>query len=549
LTSTVVADRPTSSAAEALAAGRWDEARAAFEATLAAGDSAEARLGLATALWWLGENRASVEQCTAAYSLFRRRGDTDGAVGCALWLGITYKANFANLPAANGWIARAQRLLEPIDPGPAHASLWITRAYRMADLGAAERLTRQALDLATAIGDVDLELIAASQLGLIAVGKGEVAHGLALIDEAMAAVLGGEACNLDTVVYTCCDMLNACELAGDAERATQWCKVADQFVATYGCPFLYAECRILYGGVLTAIGRWAEAEHELLTGMRTTRDVCPGLHNRALTRLANLRIRQGRLEEAERLLGDAGGVAEAEVALSAAALMLARGDGDGASRLLEHRWRTLKTHRMRQAVALDVLVDAHLAAADVFAANAAASRLLAIAASAGDVLTAVAAAAAGRVAAGTGATDTAIGRLEDAASRFADLGMPFETARARFDLARLLAPSVPDLAVAHARSALDGFTRLGAALEADRVAAFLRTHGVVARTGPKGVGALTTREQEVLRLLAHGLSNPEIASRLYVSRRTAAHHVSSILAKLDVANRAAAAAYARDVLG
>ena len=65
-------------------------------------------------------------------------------------------------------------------------------------------------------------------------------------------------------------MLNACELAGDAERAAQWCKVADQFVAGYGCPFLYAECRILYGGVLTAIGRWDEAERQLSAGVRAT---------------------------------------------------------------------------------------------------------------------------------------------------------------------------------------------------------------------------------------------------------------------------------------
>jgi DNA-binding NarL/FixJ family response regulator len=420
----------------------------------------------------------------------------------------------------------------------------------MADLDEAETLTRRALELARSVGDVDLELIASSQLGLIGVGRGDLSGGLTQIDETMATVLAGEASQLDTVVYACCDMLTACELAGDAERAAQWCKVADQFVARYGCPFLYAECRILYGGVLTAIGRWGEAERELTTGVRVTRDACPGLHHRALTRLANLRIRQGRLEEAERLVAEAGGVAEAasEVTLSAAALMLARGDGDGAGRLLVHRWRTLDSSRTRQAAALDVLVDAHLAAGDLAAATAAASRLEAIADSAGDILAAVAAGASGRVAACAGDANAAVEQLEDAASRFATLGMPFETARARYTLAVLLAPSLPDLAVAHARAALDGFTELGAALDADRVAAFLRGHGVVARTGPRGVGALTGREQEVLRLLADGLSNPEIASRLYVSRRTAAHHVSNILAKLNVTNRAAAAACARDVL-
>ena len=82
------------------------------------------------------------------------------------------------------------------------------------------------------------------------------AEGFALIDEAMAAALAGECSTLDTVVYTCCDMLNACELASDVERADQWCRAADDFVKSYGCPFLYAECRISYGSVLTAKGRW-----------------------------------------------------------------------------------------------------------------------------------------------------------------------------------------------------------------------------------------------------------------------------------------------------
>ena len=134
----------------ALAAGRWDEARGAFAAALAHSESAEARLGLASALWWLGENEASVAECTRAYSLFRRAGDIEHSVQCALWLAITYKANFANYPAANGWIGRADRLLVSLDPGPLHGHRLVARAYRMPDLARAEELTRRAVALAHA---------------------------------------------------------------------------------------------------------------------------------------------------------------------------------------------------------------------------------------------------------------------------------------------------------------------------------------------------------------------------------------------------------------
>jgi DNA-binding CsgD family transcriptional regulator len=536
----------TEAGAEALQRGRWSEARVAFEASIADGETAQARLGLATALWWLGDNRASVKHCTTAYSLFRRSGDIDGAVESALWLAITYKANFANFAAANGWIARAERLLGPVQSGPAHAWLWVTKAYRMADLDGAEVLTQRALDLARDIGDVDLELNAASQLGLIRVSKGDVAGGFALLDESMAAALGGEPSNLNTVVYTCCDMLNACELTNDAKRAAQWCQVADEFVESYGCPFLYAECRIYYGSVLTATGRWVDAERELGAGVLITAGACPGLHRRALTRLANLRIRQGRLEEAEQLLDDVGGFAdtESDVALSVAALRLARGDGAGASRLLEHRWRTMERHRAHLTAALDLLVDARLSVGDVDEAAAAAARLAAVAAHGDDHLAAVALAARGRVAVAMGDVETAIALLDDAVGRFSLIEVPFETARTHFEIGRLLAWSQPDLAIDHARRALAGFAQLGAARDADRVAALLRSMGVASAAGRRGAGVLTAREQEVLELLGHGLSNPEIAARLYVSRKTAAHHVSRILTKLNLRSRAAAAAFA-----
>jgi tetratricopeptide (TPR) repeat protein len=293
----------------ALDAGRWAEARAAFEVALAEAETGEGCLGLAVALWWLGENRAGVDRCTRAYTLFRRGGDDLSAARAAIWLGITYKSDFANFAAANGWLGRAERLLDPVPPGVVHGWLWVGRAYRMADLDTAEELTGRAFDIARSAGDVDLELVGLAQLGLIRVGKGNAGGGFALLDEAVAAAMAGERSSLDTVVYTCCDMLNACELADDLERAAQWCQVADDFVATYGCPFLYAECRIYYGSVLTAKGRWQDAERELAAALRITDGACRALYAKALIRLATLRVRQGRLEDADQLLADLGAAA------------------------------------------------------------------------------------------------------------------------------------------------------------------------------------------------------------------------------------------------
>jgi DNA-binding NarL/FixJ family response regulator len=124
------------------------------------------------------------------------------------------------------------------------------------------------------------------------------------------------------------------------------------------------------------------------------------------------------------------------------------------------------------------------------------------------------------------------------------LALPYEAAGAMLDLARALAPTHPELAADHARRALGVFERLGAARQADRADAQLRELGVRARTGPRNVGLLTQREQEVLGLLGQGLTNPEIGRRLHMSRKTAAHHVSRILAKLGARNRAEAAAVA-----
>ena len=143
------------------------------------GETADACFGLAAACGGWARTRPASPRCTRAYALFRRRATSQPAVQCAVWLAITYKANFANFAAANGWIGRADRLLEAIDPGPLHGWVWVARAYRMADLERRRGAHASGpLDVARATGDVDLELVALSQLGLIRVGKGETEAGL-----------------------------------------------------------------------------------------------------------------------------------------------------------------------------------------------------------------------------------------------------------------------------------------------------------------------------------------------------------------------------------
>jgi DNA-binding NarL/FixJ family response regulator len=122
--------------------------------------------------------------------------------------------------------------------------------------------------------------------------------------------------------------------------------------------------------------------------------------------------------------------------------------------------------------------------------------------------------------------------------------MPFESAHARLALARAVAAEDPGTAAEEAAAALAAFRRLGAARAADTAAAVLRGCGVPVARRVQGGGELSAREEEVLALVARGLSNAGIARALVISEKTAGHHVSHILAKLGVRNRAEAAAHA-----
>ncbi len=526
----------------ALAEGRWIDARNAFEAALALGPDPDALDGLGEVLWWLGQPRRSLECRQAAYAQFRRAGDVVAAITAALGVAVTYEANFDNRAAANGWVARAERLLTG-DDDPLAGWVWMTKAYVTSDPAAAIRLCEQSLTVARTHGDLDLELCSLSGLGEKLVMAGEVDKGLSLVDEAMAGTLGGECSRLDSVAFISCDMLVACDLAADLERARQWCQVADAFIQRYGCPFLYARCRTLYGSVLVATGHWDEGEQELLRAIEMSEGGGPAVAADAYARLADLRLRQGRLEEAAALLH--GREDEVRACFAAAALRLAQGDAAAAVSMLRRRLTQISDGHVAAGPLLALLVRARLQEGAVDEAHETVARLIRLADRHRFAYTeALAAASVAHVSTAMGDAAETVARLETALNLFTKLGMPHEAARVRLDLARALAASRPEAAIVEAEAALSVFARIGAAADADAAASLLRSLGASPGPGRRGSGELTDRERQILDLVALGLSNPEIAARLHISRKTAAHHVSSVLAKLGARNRAEAVAVA-----
>jgi DNA-binding CsgD family transcriptional regulator len=527
----------------ALADGRWDEAEAAFTAVLEVDEDPEALDGLADARWWRCDALASVAYRERAWVAHRRAGHDAQAGRAALDLCIANLVNIGSAPAAAGWLARAERVTRTLDPNPLQGWLWLLQGLLAPEREAGRGLLARALGHAGATGDVDLELVALSDLGLAHLTDGDVDTGLSLLDEALAGTLAGEWTRPDTVVFAMCNMLAACHAVGDLDRATRWCAEAEAFMARFGCPFLYARCRVHYGGVLVAKGRWQQAEAQLRAAIEMAEDAGPATRADALGQLADLRVRQGRVEEAEALLAM---VDEPDsVALASATVRLARGEPGVAAGLLERRAASLDDDHIDTPGTLALLVDAALAEGTAAVAAAASERLGRVAAAQGrKAAGALAGRAAAHVAAAGGRSDEAVAHLERALAGFADLDLPLEAARCRHELAQLLQADRPALAAEEATRALTAFRRLGAVADADATSLLLRQLGVATPPGPRSPGLLTAREQEVLHLVALGLSNPEIADRLHITRKTAAHHVSRVLTKLGLRNRTEAAAYA-----
>jgi ATP/maltotriose-dependent transcriptional regulator MalT len=533
-------------AQEAVQAGDWSAAKQGFEAVLERGEAGEALFGLGIALQWLGDSESAIRHWERAYADFRRRRDAQQALLAAFYLCLGYRMILGNEAASRGWCERAASVVEDLDAAELNAWVGLARAYVANESGRpqeAERHAREALAIARETRDSDLELCTKSELGAALVAIGRVEEGTALLDEAMAGALAGEGDDLDTVVLISCRTVASCDRGGDVRRATQWVRAADDFNRRYGSPHLYTTCRTHYGGILFAAGKWAKAEQELKAALEVGKAAEPDLHAEALARLAELRLAQGRTEEAVRLLD--GYEAHPAAARAIGAIHLARDERGAAASALERRLREVEEGSLEGAAVSELLVEADIARGALADAGARAERLAELASRVDSALAhARAQRALGRARAAAGGVD-AIAPLEAALATFRRLGMPFEVAKTRLAIATALADDAREAAIAETRAALAGFEELGAGPGADAAAALLRSLGVrAARSGPKGIGLLTKRELEVLELLGEGLSNPAIAERLFITRKTVEHHVGSVLSKLELRSRSEATAYA-----
>jgi DNA-binding CsgD family transcriptional regulator len=526
---------------EALAAADWQRARAWFEKARSDGETAEVLDGLSQVAHFEGDYDSAVELKERAFAAYRRSHKPAEAADSARWLAFLHGTFHGNFAVASGWMARAERLLDGVEDCAAHGWLVLDQAVFSRDSSEREKCAVSALAIARRFGDADLEFDALALLGETYVAAGRVAEGMKLLDEAMAAVSGGEVASHGAVGEIYCRLLSACEHATDVRRAEEWMALVDQFVVW--TQFVRPTCRTHYGGILIALGRWTEAEAELVDAIQTFERGYRGDRVFPLVRLADLRVRQGRYEEAERLMEGAEWHPTARRA--AATIALARGDLKLAEELARLCFEGGDPADPACAPLLELLLKVELGREDVPAARETLARLAALAAeSNSDLVEAFAELAAGQVGAAEGHVGAA-GHLKNALERLAALGLPLEAARARLELARVIVSETPDVAAVEARLALASFEELGATHDADAAAGLLRQLGAGGRRAwPKGHGTLTKRETEVVSLLAAGLSNAEIAERLYISPRTAEHHVASILSKLGLRSRAEAAAYA-----
>lgn len=523
----------------ALQAGRWQEAFDALS-DLDASSSLDAvdLESLGEAAWWLRRLDECVAARERAFAAHKEAGHRQEAAFVALQL-------FHNLDVvgevaiAAGWLGRAKRLLQDEPEGAVHAHLFLAQARNARAEGNVDReleRARRAGELGRRLADPDVVALAQYVEGRLLVKQGKVSDGMALLDEAMLAAAQGELRPFTTgQIY--CNVIAACQELGDLRRAGEWTQALKRWCETHPTSVFPGLCRVHRAEVMHLKGEWTEAEDEARQACDELLEMMPAFAAEAFYEIGEVRRRVGDLagaEEAFRMASQLGREPQPGLAL----VRLAQGNADVAAAAV-NRALAEQSNRLARSKLLPVQVEIEIAAGDLAAADQAADELDQIAGEfGGPALEAAAASARGLLELARDDATAALRTLRRAWQLWQALDCPFEAASAR----RLLGLACRDagdeegaeLAIGAAQAE---FERLGAGLEAARTIELLGDG-----TGlPAG---LTEREAQVLRLVAAGKSNREIADELYLSVKTVARHLSNIFCKLGVSSRTAATAFA-----
>jgi len=518
---------------------------AAYEGLSAAGSDALLAADfadLATAAFLVGRHNDCIQALQRAYQAHLDAGDQPAAVRSAFWLAMTLMDR-GEAAVANGWISRADRLLQAFEEDTVEHGYVLF--FRMLGhiLGGDPVV---GLDEAAALTSYgrrfrDGDLLAA---GLMAQGRcllylGRVPDGVQLLDEAMVGVSTGEVSPI-FAGHTYCSLVEACQEISDFARVAQWTSALTGWCgAQVGLVPFTGQCAVHRGQVMRVRGAFEEAVAEFDAAVeRYVSAGTPAAAGLALAEKGELLRIRGEYDAAEAAFRQAVGFGH-DAQPAQALLSLARGRVDAAGAAVR---RALGEPRdpIHRSQLLPGAIDVLLAGNDLESARPLVAELVAVGeAFESSSLTAMAGFAVGALALAEDRPEDALAALRPALQAWRELGWPYETARTQILVGRALRGLADvESATAELSAAARALAALGAgpaAQEAERVLA----------PGPLP-GGLTAREAEVLRLVASGSTNPEIAATLFLSEKTVARHLSNIFTKLGVTSRTAAAAYAFD---
>lgn len=497
---------------------------------------------LARTAYLTGHVDAANDAWERTHHAFLDRGEIAPAVRCAFWLGLTLVQRGEHAHGG-GWIGRAAHLLEEVSLDCVEQGyLRVPMALQTLEGGdpeAAYGSFVEITELADRFGDADLRALGRLGQGRSLVTQGQVARGVAMLDEAMVAVTTGEVSPLAVgIIY--CTMIIVCRAVFDLRRMQEWTAVLSRWCATQQDLKPYrGQCLVHRSEIMQLRGEWTDAIAEVQQACEHLSDP-PGdpVMGMALYQQAELMRLRGEFARAETRYREASGCGHTTQP-GLALLRLTQGRLDDAAAAI-HRTVTEIEGPVERSRVLSAYVEIKLAAGDVEDARAAADELDEIAATFDSpYLRAVVEYAHGSVLLTDGDAGAACAALRRAWLAWHELEAPYEAARVRLQMARACSQlGDHDTAEMELDAARRIFEQLGAAPALEQVREFM------GRAAPPTIGGLTPREVEVLRLVATGATNREIADTLVISDKTVARHVSNMFTKLDLSSRAAATAYA-----